>query len=420
MHNFLTLIPDNAVKIILLLGVSFLIGLEREEEKHTRVDSYFFGGVRTYPLIAAIGFLLVVLAPMNMVLFATGFFVIGAFLVVSYLCKIRRDEHGMTSEMAGLITYLVGGAIAKDMYWIAVTMGIMSVLLLQMKTYLENIAKRIEAEEITTLVKFLLLSGVMLPVIPNQAFTQFHINPYKTWLIVVAVSSISYGSYLMEKLLKVKQSTLISGLFGGLYSSTATTVVLSKKAKQAHAPRMFSGAIVIATSMMYLRMAVLLFIFNREIFYVIGVFFLQLAVAAFLIGLLWAQQWGKPRVHHDMEVAQRNPLEVRTALIFASLFLLILVVTNLVLRYFGSSGVFSLAALIGAIDVDPFIMGLTQAGGAVTTVTTAAIAVVIASASNNIAKGIYSLIFADRKTGVYSFCLLLLVSVLSCGIFFIR
>ncbi|MFC1809256.1 DUF4010 domain-containing protein, partial [Candidatus Omnitrophota bacterium] len=158
--------------------------------------------------------------------------------------------------------------------------------------FLRPISKCIAAHEITTLVKFLLLSVVILPVIPNQAFTAFNINPYKTWLIVVAVSAISYGSYLMEKLLKVKQSTFLSAIFGGLYSSTATTVVLSRKGKIANKPRLFAGAIILASSMMYLRMAVLLLIFNREIFYVLGEFFIQLSCICILLGIVWSQ-WGK-------------------------------------------------------------------------------------------------------------------------------
>ncbi len=419
MKGIFDIISDDVIRIVLLLGLSFLIGLEREEEKHSRGKGYFFGGVRTYPLVAFIGFLLVLLSPDNMLLFATGFLVIGSFLIVSYWIKIKEEEHGITSEMAGLVTYLIGGAIAKDLYWIAVTVGIINVLLLQMKTYLEGMAKRIAAHEITTLVKFLLLSAVILPVIPNKTFTEFHINPYKTWLIIVAVSSISYGSYLMEKLLKVKQSTFLSAIFGGLYSSTATTVVLSRQAKGATSPYLYSGAILLASSMMYLRLAILLFIFNREIFFMLGEFFLQLAALSVFLGVAWSQ-WGKRLKgtgSTEIALGVRNPLELKTAFVFAALFLLVLVLTGVALRYFGNSGIFSLAALAGAIDVDPFILGLAQTGQALTSVKIASIAIIIASVSNNLAKGVYAIILADRKTGFQALCLLMAVSFISLSIF---
>jgi uncharacterized membrane protein (DUF4010 family) len=419
MKGIFDIISDDVIRIVLLLGLSFLIGLEREEEKHARGRGYFFGGVRTYPLVAFIGFLLVLLSPDSMFLFAVGFLVIGSFLVVSYWIKIKEEEHGITSEMAGLITYLIGGAIAKDLYWLAITVGIINVLLLQMKTYLEGMAKRIAAHEITTLVKFLLLSAVILPVIPNQTFTEFNLNPYKAWLIIVAVSSISYGSYLMEKLLKVKQSTFLSAIFGGLYSSTATTVVLSRQAKGVGNPHLFAGAILIATSMMYLRMAVLLLIFNREIFLVLGQFFIQIAVFSVLLGVAWSQ-WGK-RIKGasatEISLGVRNPLELKTAFVFASLFLLVLILTNIAIKHYGNSGVFSLAALAGAIDVDPFIMGLAQTGQALASVKIASIAIIIASASNNLAKGIYSIIIADKKTGFQALGLLMVVSFVSMSIF---
>ncbi|MBN1493672.1 MAG: MgtC/SapB family protein [Candidatus Omnitrophica bacterium] len=419
MKEMFEVISDDVIKIVLLLGLSFLIGLEREEEKHTRAKGYFFGGVRTYPLVAFIGFLLVLLSPENMMLFAVGFFVIGLFLVVSYWTKISQEEHGITSEMAGLITYLIGGAIAKDLYWIAVTVGIINVLLLQMKTYLEGMAKRIAAHEITTLVKFLLLSAVILPVIPNQTFTVFNVNPYKTWLIIVAVSSISYGSYLMEKLLKVKQSTFLSAIFGGLYSSTATTVVLAKQAKDSKQSYLYSGAIMLASSMMYLRMAVLIFFFNREIFFVLGDFFIQLAAVSALLGAVWSKFGTRKSesVRPEIALGVRNPLELKTAFVFASLFILVLILTNIAIKYFGKSGVFSLAALAGTIDVDPFILGLAQTGGALTTAKIASAAIIIASASNNIAKGVYTLIIADRKTGFQALALLAIVSLVSFSFF---
>jgi len=358
----------------------------------------------------------VILSPNSMLLFSVGFLVLGILLAVSYWSKLIENKHGVTSEMSGLLTFLIGGVVAKEIYWVAIAVAIINLLLLQLKTYLEGIAKRIESHEITTLVKFLLLSAVILPVIPNVELTPFHINPYHTWLIVVAVSSLFYASYLMEKFMKARQSLLLSAVFGGLYSSTATTVVISKKAKGSVYCQAYSGSILIATGMMYLRLAVLLFIFNRLLFDALGGWFCKMALLATLGGYAWMKSEKKiSAAKKGMEVPMtvRNPLEVRTAMLFAALFIILIIATELALKYFGNSGMFSLAAIMGTIDIDPFVLGLTQAGGRITPIDTAALAILIATASNNVAKGVYSIIFAGRKTGVQALVLLILISFVS-------
>ncbi len=104
--------------------------------------------------------------------------------------------------MSGLATYLVGALVCYDHLWIATTLSVASLLFLELKTVLEKLASRAAPEEILTFAKFLLLSAVILPALPNQQFGRFHINPFKTWLVVVAVSTISYGSYVLQKVTK--------------------------------------------------------------------------------------------------------------------------------------------------------------------------------------------------------------------------
>ncbi len=116
-----------------------------------------------------------------------------------------------------------------------------SLLLLELKVVLEELAGRIPAEEILTFAKFLLLSAVILPILPNREFGPFHINPFKTWLVVVAVSAISYGSYVLQKVTKGRGGILLAAVLGGAYSSTVTTVVLARRAAREEHPHLFSG-----------------------------------------------------------------------------------------------------------------------------------------------------------------------------------
>ena len=281
-----------------------------------------------------------------------------------------------------------------------------SLILLDLKTALEKLAASIAPHEILTFAKFLLLSGVILPVLPNQQFGPFHINPFKTWLVVVAISAISYGSYVLQKLTKGQGGIVLAALLGGAYSSTVTTVVLAKRAARERHPHLFSGSILIASGVLYLRLAILLALFNRQLLLLLWAPFLVLAALAAGGGWLWTRRNDNGAQTIERESEPKNPLELTTALLFALLFLVMLVATQLAVTYLGQAGVNTLAVIMGVTDVDPFIMGLTQAAGALTPVNVAAGAILIAAASNNVVKGIYARSMADRKTGRQSLAFL--------------
>jgi uncharacterized membrane protein (DUF4010 family) len=279
-------------------------------------------------------------------------------------------------------------------------------LLLELKVVLEDLASRIPAEEILTFAKFLLLSAVILPILPNREFGSFHINPFKTWLVVVAVSAISYGSYVLQKLTKGRGGILLASLLGGAYSSTVTTVVLARRAAREERPHLFSGGILIASGVMYLRLVALLGLFNRKLMIVLMPGFLALAGLAIAIGLIWGRRSDKTEAKVTREFEPKNPLELRAAFLFAFLFLAMIACTQLAVAYLGRAGINTLAAVMGVTDVDPFILGITQTAGTGPSLKLGAEAVVIAASSNNFVKGIYAYAFADRKTGIQSICLL--------------
>jgi uncharacterized membrane protein (DUF4010 family) len=405
-------LPPEAVQILLVLFLSFLIGLEREERK-TAQGAYSFGGVRTFPLIGLIGYSIALVAGTQLLPVAIGFLVVAAFLLISYWHKISVAEAaGVTSEMSGLATFLVGALVCYGHLWIAMTLGVASLLLLDLKAALEKLAARIAPNEILTFAKFLFLSGVVLPILPNQAYGPFHINPFKTWLVVVAISSISYASYVLQKLTKGQGGVVLAALLGGAYSSTVTTVVMARRAKRELRPHLFAGGILIACGMMYLRLVILLALFNRQLMLLLYIPYLALAVGAVGVGWLWTRIADKNTQQVEREAEPKNPLDLMTAMFFALLFLVMLVATQLAVTYLGRAGVNTLAAIMGISDVDPFIMGLTQAAGSLTPFKEAAAAVAIAASSNNIAKGCYAFSLADRKTGVQALAMLVALALL--------
>ena len=399
-------LPPEAVQILLVLFLSFLVGLEREEHK-AAAGHYSFGGVRTFPLIGLIGYSMALLSGTQLVPVTLGFLVVAGFLLLSYWHKLSASAaSGVTSEMSGLTTYLVGALVYYGHFWIATALSVASLLLLDLKVVLEELAVRIPAEEILTFAKFLLLSAVILPILPNRQFSSFHINPFKTWVVVVAVSAISYGSYVLQKVTKGRGGILLAALLGGAYSSTVTTVVMSRRAAHEEHPHLFSGGILMASGVMYLRLVALLALFNAKLMVALMPAFLGLAGLAIAFGWIWSRRPDSSASQVNREFVAKNPLELRAAFLFAFLFLAMITCTQLAMAYLGRAGINTLAAIMGVTDVDPFILGITQTAGASTPLKIGAEAVTIAAASNNFVKGIYAYAFADRKTGIQSLCLL--------------
>ena len=405
MAGLYRVLPSDGLKIVLVLFLSFLLGLEREE--HKVGAEYGFGGVRTFPLIGLIGYATALIAGDQVLPVAVGLAVIAAFLLLSYSHKLHSSTAaGATSEIAALTTYLVGALVARDQFWIATTLGIVGLFLLELKDTLEGLTKRIAADEILTFTKFLLLTAVILPALPNQSFSSIAINPFKTWLVVAAVSAISYASYVIQRVTKGHGGVELAAVLGGAYSSTMTTLVLARQAAHEIRPHLFSGSTLVASGMMYLRLAALVGLFNTRLLALLGMPFLILSAVGLGVGWLWSRVSDPSEGDATREFEPRNPLELGAALLFGLLFVAMLVLTHFAVTYLGNRGLYSLAAVMGVTDVDPFILGMTQAAGGVTPVGPAAAAILVAASSNNLVKGIYAFSASDRKTGKMSLALL--------------
>ena len=411
-------LPPEFFGFVLTLGLSLLIGFEREEHEPEGI-----GGVRTFPIIGLGGFLLIAGFPDTAIPFALGLVVMGGLVALTHWHALQLGEPGITTEAAALLTFTIGGCAAKGLYWISIATGVVTVILLHEKRLLEGLATALPRHEMRTLLRFLLLTAVILPVVPNRTYTPFEINPFKLWLVVVAVSGVSYVSYLLRMWWGEDRGLILAGLLGGAYSSTVTTVALSRQSKKREPCSVgYAGAIVAATGMMYIRLWILLLLFAAPLAYRLTGLFWGLSVAAVIVGSLLART---NRVPDDCEfdpTTERrdgNPLDVTSAFTFAAIFLAILVATKVVAERFGTTGVLVMAAIMGAADVDPFILGLTQNIGSGLDLGIAALAVVIASAVNNLMKGVYAVIFGSRRTGRLSLALLASFGAISVVLFLV-
>jgi uncharacterized membrane protein (DUF4010 family) len=402
--------PPEAAKVTLALILSFLIGLEREE--HKVGGAYYFGGVRTFPLIGLLGFALADFAPNSVIPVTVGLVVVGAFLLLSYHHKIQQAEiAGATTEISGLATFVVGALVARELFWLATTITVIGLLLLELKSFLEGLSQRLPSQEVLTLTKFLLLTAVILPIVKNQTYGPFGFNPFKTWLVVVAVSAISYGSYLLQRQTTGKGGIVLAAILGGLYSSTVATVVLAKRAKEENSAHLFSGSILVASSVAYARILVLVALFSRHLAGMLALSFIVLTAGGILIGWYWTMRREADSGELKSKVVASNPLELSAAFFFAALFVIMLALTHYAVMYLGSAGVYGLAALTGFTDIAPFVLSLANTVGTTTSFALAAGGVVVAAASNNVMKAGYAYAFSDRKTGMQSLILLLIYAV---------
>lgn len=394
-----TIIPVPAMQVGLVLLLSFLIGFEREERKQSG-GRPMFGGVRTFPLIGLVSYSLALIAgPQQLAPWLLGFAVVGGFMLLSYYRKISTiQQAGITTEMSGLATYLVAGLVFHELYWMAATIAVLAVLLLDLKNVLEGLTRYAASGEIATVAQFLVLTVVVLPIVPNQGFTRFDINPFRTWLVVVAVSGVSFGSYVVQRMLKGRGGIMVSALLGGAYSSTVTTVVLARDAKRQPRPNLFAGSMLAASGVMYARFLILIAFFNGALAAMLLPGFAIGTVAGAAGGWYLASRGDEGEIA-EAPSARINPLELKAALLFAVVFVALLVVTTLVRESLGRPGLYTLAGIVGVTDVDPFILGVTQAKAATMPLHVAAVAIIVAAASNNAVKAAYARMFADRATG---------------------
>lgn len=394
----------------MLLGLSFFFGLSFEGF-YGQSETSRPGGIRTFPLISLSGAILYALEPNYAIAFCAGLFVLGAWLYPYYQVEVSRtgasenSADGIMVPLCNLVAFLLGPVALVQQPWVAFGLTVSAVLLLHARDRLHALAKKIPDKEIITLAQFLVLIGVVLPLLPNRAVTELTpITPFQVWLAVVVVSSLSYGSYLLQKLVSPRGSLFFTAVLGGLYSSTATTVVLARQLKQDPQNRHeLQAGIILATALMYLRVGVVVAIFNLQLALKLTVPLIILALAG---GMLSAcALWFVKRIEQGQRVESphaRNPLELSAALIFAVLFVLISIGSSWVQAHFGHVGIYWLAAIVGVTDIDPFVLSVSQGSVAGLDLSATAAAILIAASSNNILKAIYSVVFAGvrRSMGV--------------------
>jgi uncharacterized membrane protein (DUF4010 family) len=389
-------VDEHEVYLSLAVAVAagLLVGLERERSAGAVRGgrSTFAGGVRTHPLVALAGALATLLSrSVGPAPVAIAFLAIAAFLALGYARDLRAaGERGMTSEVAFVVTFLLGAASAatdiaapQQRFLAVAATAVVVALLLSAKPVLHPFAQRMSQDDLVAALKFLVLSVVVLPLLPKDDLGPLDaLNPFKLGVFVVLVAAVDFVGYVAIRLLGPGRGLGLTGLVGGLASSTAVTLSMSARAKAE--PAAATGcllAVLLATSVSFLRVIGLVAVVGPHLLAGVARPIGAMAVVGFaLCGLVYARA-RKGRERAELEVA--NPFELSSALKFGALFAVVQVGAKAAAKYLGTGGTYAAALAAGLADVDAITLSMASSG---ISENVAAIAIFLATASNTLFK----------------------------------
>jgi uncharacterized membrane protein (DUF4010 family) len=377
---------SHPMRFVIALALGLLVGLERESAELRRKPR-FRAGIRTYAILSLFGFACAWLFNLQVeYALPAGLLAVAALVIVEYLAKIRQGRLGWTSEIAALLTFAIGALSLLADIWVPLALGVVNLILLTEKAELESYVERLDKAEFLAVIKFLLVTVIILPVLPNEDYTQFELNPVRIWEIVIMVSSIGFVGYFLSKKFGSKLGLWFSGMLGGIVSSTAVSIAVGRIAQ--NNPDQSGNALqasLLASSIMYLRILALISIVNPAFTpHLIWKLPLLAAMGA-LLSVGTASR--TPPGERNSVPPPQNPFEIRPAVLFAAVFALLSIITKLVTKAFGTTGLLALSALVGVTDIDPYILSLVRQ---TTTVEPIMISgMLIAMMSNTIIKGVY-------------------------------
>lgn len=382
-------------------AVGLLVGLERERHPHTKA------GLRTFALIAVLGAVCAMLAREagSSWLLAAGVIAVAATVGGAYLVDPAAvaDDSGTTTTVAALLVFGLGALIQIGHLTLAVALGIGLTALLHFKVELEGAATRLTPTDIRSMLQFGAVSAVILPLLPNAPYGPYGVlNPFHIWLMVVLISGVSLAGYVAWRLTWVRQGLLLTGVLGGLASSTATTLAYARQARAGTQPVAAALVVVLlANTTMFARVLLLTAIVAPAVAPWVAMSMLPaLLLAAPALVLRWRQAARELSHPSQSGQAQRNPTQLTAALLFAAGYALVLVVAAWAAAHIGAQGVYGLAFASGLTDVDAItlsLMQLTHTGAL--TAAAAATAVTLAVAANLLLKATLAWVAGGASLG---------------------
>ena len=393
-------------EIIITILLGFLIGLERNISFNNSTKG--FAGSRTFALISLLGFLSSFLTKKYEYFIYMSFFALILISSIAYFLKVYKYyKSGSTTNIAAILSFLVGVLVENNYLNIAITITIFVVIILHLKTNIEKIEHKLSSKDINAALLLLIMSFLILPYLPDKMV--FYVNPYKTWLMAIIIASLSFLGYLGVKLIGEKYGILLTGAAGGFVSSTAVSFSLTKlfNIAKANSVYIYAAGIAIANSIMFARVFVESFLIHKELALKLSIPFLITSI----VGILYSYYLYKKSKNKELnfELNQTNPLELQEAIKFAIIFAIIYSTTYYLGNRFGNTGVYIISLISGLTDVDAITLSLSSLSKNEIAIKTAIIGISIASLSNSLFKLSIVLFFGKKilKKEILKFFLLI-------------
>lgn len=381
---------DILQRLAVALAIGLLIGLERGWGEREAPEGARIAGIRTFGLIAVLGALFELLAseshPVILALGFAGFAVL--MTAATWIANRATQSFGITTEVAAFVTFALGAVAMHGYLVVAASAAVVTTIILSVKPLLHRWLQLLQREELYAILKMLVVSVVVLPVLPNRGYGPGEaLNPYAIWWIVVLVCALSFAGYFAQRIAGASRGVMLTSLFGGMVSSTATTLSFSRHARAEPAlARLYAVGIVIACATMFVRMLVVVGAVRAELLRTLG---WPLGTMAAMAALLAVWQWrrlGRPSAVSPPLL--QNPFELKPAVQFAALLTLIMVLAEVLRRMYGNAGIYLLAGLGGISDVDAVTVSLSRMVPAALDTQVATAGITVAAIVNTLVKAI--------------------------------
>jgi uncharacterized membrane protein (DUF4010 family) len=385
-QDLLTLAWDFGTAI--LLGA--LIGIEREKRKQEDDEGEHIAGLRTFTLIALLGAGTAWLAKSLQAdwIVAAVLLILGVLIVAGYFVTAKRESFGLTTEIAIVVVFILAAMVMYDQQVVAVALGVVTAAILAYKKPLHSFVDKLGWDDVYAGVRLLIASFIALPLLPNEPIDPWGaLNPYKLWLLVILISSLSLVGYVLTRLLGPARGAALTGMTGGLVSSTAVTLSFAKEARdKPKKSAALACGILLAWVVMFVRVVVLVGVVNRALLtHVLVPFAVMAIVAGAFAAWLYFRNGTSGASTAKGDVELKNPFSLMEAAKFGAVFAVVLLVVKLVQTYFPPQGMYFVAALAGLTDVDAITLSMAEfakSGDAAIAV----ISIVIAAVSNTLVK----------------------------------
>jgi len=386
----------------LSLAIGLLVGVERGWQERDAPEGARIAGIRTFGLVGLLGGLWAVIGKvLGMVLLGIAFAAIAALMITSHMQDARNGRDvGVTTVVAALVTFALGALAVLGYTKEAAAGAVVTTALLSLKPVLHGWLRRIESLQLFAGIKLLLISVVVLPVLPDQGYGPWQaLNPYQIWWMVVLIAAISFAGYVAMRAAGVRRGVLLTGLLGGLASSTATTVTLARLQRGTDLRALLAAGIVAASAIMFPRILLEVAVVNRALLAPL-VLPLALMTAIAVVSALWLAHHSRTSSTEPIPQV-RNPMELVPALQFGLFLALVMLLTHGLNEWLGERGLYLLAAISGVADVDAITLSLANLARGSDATDAMWRGIILAAMVNTVFKGVLATFIAGRALAFY-------------------